>query len=160
MNSIQELPTGTQTLIVSKLYYGILTKSLEKLEVDRYFAVLLFLNGKKSCCQQVICDSLLIDKAAMVKVLDYLSKAGYIERKVNADDRREHFIILSKRGEKQIKEIQRNVELIEKKVFENITKQDELVFKRILNSITVNLKQLPSNNLFFDYKNIKKKQTK
>ena len=94
MNRTIEIPTGTQTLLVSKLYYGILTKNLDKLSIDRYFAVLLFLNESKNCCQQMICDSLMIDKAAMVKVLDYLSKAGLIERLTNPIYRREHVIIL------------------------------------------------------------------
>lgn len=152
-----DIPTGTQTLIVSKLYYGVLTKSLDKLEIDRYFAVLLFLFHNKNCCQQVVCDSLKIDKAAMVKVLDYLSKADYIQRKTNPKDRREHFIVLSKKGEKQTKEIQKAVQLIEQKAFEHVVKQDEVVFKRVLDRITENLKEMPSNKeLFFNYKSTKK----
>jgi DNA-binding MarR family transcriptional regulator len=152
-----DIPTGTQTLILSKLYYGILTKSLDKLEIDRYFAVLLFLSHNKNCCQQVVCDSLKIDKAAMVKVLDYLSKADYIQRKTNPKDRREHFIVLSKKGEKQTKEIQKAVQLIEQKAFEHVVKQDEVVFKRVLDRITENLKEMPSNkDLFFNYKSTKK----
>jgi len=160
VNSTQGIPTGTQTLIFSKLYYGVLTKSLDKLDIDRYFAIILFLSNNKNCCQQVICDSLMVDKAAMVKVLDYLSKAGYIERKVNPKDRREHFIVLSKKGEKQTKEIAKTVELIEKKTFENITKQEEVIFNKVIDQMLENLKELPSNNLFFNYKNTKKKLIK
>lgn len=156
MSAFDDIPTGTRTLLLSKLYYGILSKSLDKLDIDRYFAVLLFLSKHKNCCQQVICDNLLIDKAAMVKVLDYLSKAGLIGRKTNPNDRRQHFIVLSKKGEKQTKEIQRTVQLIEQKVFENVPKADEIVFKRVMEQLSINMKQMPLNHLRFNYKNTKK----
>lgn len=152
-----EIPSGTQTLIFSKLYYGVLTKSLDKLDIDRYFAIILFLNNNKSCCQQVICNNLMMDKAAMVKVLDYLSKQGCIERKTNPKDRREHFIVLSKKGEKQAKEILKAVKHIEQKAFLTVSKQDEAIFKNVLSSVTHNLKALPFNDLFFDYNSTKKK---
>lgn len=150
------IPTGTQTLLVSKLYYGVLTKTLDKLEIDRYFAVLMFLKHNKSCCQQVVCDSLLIDKTAMVKVLDYLTKAGLIERKTNPKDRREHFIVLSKKGEKQTNEIIKAVSRIEQKAFDNVSKSDELIFKKVLQTIGTNLKEIPANELMFNYKTTKK----
>lgn len=155
-----EIPTGMQTLLISKLYYGILTKSLDKLAIDRYFAVLLFLKDQKNCCQQVICDNLLIDKAAMVKVLDYLSKAGLIERVTNPNDRREHFIILSKKGEKQTSEIRKVVTYIEQKTFENVSKQEEMIFKKVLQRVGENLKEMPSNKIVFNYKTTKKNNKK
>lgn len=151
-----ELPIGTKTLIFSKLYYGVLTKSLEKLEIDRYFSVMLHLFNTKNCSQQNICNSLLIDKTAMVKVLDYLSRVGYTERKTNPNDRREHFIILSKKGEKQTKEIIRSVKLIDQKAFKNISETDVKAFKKVLDKISENIKGLPSNDLFFNYKKTKK----
>ena len=97
-----EIPIGTQTLIMSKLYYGVLSKSLESLDTERYFSILLYIqNNNGCCCQQNICDSLVIAKTAMVKILDVLSKAGFIERKTNPKDRREYFISLSEKGKKQ-----------------------------------------------------------
>jgi DNA-binding MarR family transcriptional regulator len=34
----------------------------------------------------------------MVKVIDHLIKVGFVDRNVNPDDRREHFIVLTKKG--------------------------------------------------------------
>jgi DNA-binding MarR family transcriptional regulator len=154
--SIHDIPTGTQTLILSKLYYGVLTKSLEKQDIDRYFSVVLFLNENKDCCQQEICNALMIDKTAMVKVIDYLSKHGCVERKTNPRDRREHTVVLSKKGEKLAKDIVRIVKHIEHKAFEGVSKHDEENFKKILSNVTLNLKGMPFNDLFFNYKNTSK----
>lgn len=153
---VHDIPTGTQTLILSKLYYGVLTKSLERKDIDRYFSIILFLNDNKDCCQQEICNSLMVDKTAMVKVIDYLSKHGCVERKVNPRDRREHTIVLSRKGEKLAKEIVKAVKQIEQKAFEGISKNDEENFKRVLSGVSSNLKEMPFNDLFFNYKSTSK----
>lgn len=159
MNTI-EIPTGTKTLIFSKLYYGVLTKNLAKLDIDRYFAVILFLNANEKSCQQTICNNLMMDKAAMVKVLDYLTKAGYIHRITNPNDRREHFIELTEKGIKKSKEIIKSVNEIEQKAFSGVSKKDAVIFNKVLHSLSNNIKELPSTNLFFNYKNTKNKPIK
>ena len=149
------LPVGTQAFILSKMYYGALTKSLEKLDIERYFSVLYFLYNNKNCCQQVICDNLKIDKTAMVKVMDYLSKAGWVERKINPNDRREHYISLSKKGEKQTKEVVRSFKAIDEKAFSNITESERKAFFKVMFKVCENLEQLPSDHLTFNYKKSK-----
>jgi DNA-binding MarR family transcriptional regulator len=151
-----QLPLGTQTLIFSKLYYGALTKSLEHLDADRYFSVLLYLQACKKCCQQQICNHLMIDKTAMVKVLDYLSKLGYVQKETNPKDRREHFISLSKKGELAANEIKKSVKLIEKKALLNISANELETFLSVLLRITENVKQMPFTDLFFNYKRTQK----
>lgn len=153
-----DLPVGTRALIVSKLYYGALSKSLGNLEIERYYSVLFFLHHHQNVCQQVVCDHLKIDKTAMVKVLDYLSKAGYIERKTNPNDRREHFISLSKKGEKQTEKIVKSFNSIDEKAFDGVSESDKKSFLKVLNAVSVNLNTLPSNDLFFNYKKTKPKK--
>ncbi len=156
--SSTDLPIGTQALILSKLYYGALSKSLGNLEIERYYSVLFFLHHHQNVCQQVVCDHLKIDKTAMVKVLDYLSKAGYIERKTNPNDRREHFICLSKKGEKQTEKIVKSFNSIDEKAFEAISESDRKTFIKVMNVVSQNLNGLPSNDLFFNYKKTKAKK--
>ena len=45
-----DIPVGTRALILSKYYYGVLSKSLENLEIERYYSVLYFLfeNGPET----------------------------------------------------------------------------------------------------------------
>ena len=152
-----DIPIGTQTLILSKLYYGVLSKKLEKLDTERYFSILYYIqNHNGCCCQQDICDSLYIDKTAMVKVLDTLSKAGLIERKTDPKDRRRHYISLSKKGIQQTKEISRTFSELDVQFFKNISKKEQESFKDILQKLMGNLISIPKNDLFFNYKKTKK----
>ena len=151
-----EIPIGTKTMILSKLYYGVMSKNLEKLDTERYFAILYYIqNNNGCCCQQDICDSLYVDKTAMVKILDVLTKTGFIERKVNPKDRRQHYISLSKKGEKQTKEISKSFGALDKQMFDHISEKDKLIFKTVLKQLTENLLEIPKNDLFFKYQKTK-----
>lgn len=151
-----ELPVGTQALILSKLYYGVLSKSLEDLEIERYFSILYFLNGKNGCSQQCICNNLAIDKTAMVKVIDYLIKAGYVVRESNPADRREHVIVLTKKGQKRSDEIVRSFHAIDREIFSKVPKNDRQAFTRVLGLLAEHLRALPGNDIFFHYKKTNK----
>lgn len=147
-----KLSVGTKALILSKLYYSVLSKSLEDLDVERYYSILFFLNENNGCNQQCICNNLAVDKTAMVKVIDYLIKVGFVDRNVNPDDRREHFIVLTKKGLKQTAEIVKAFQDIDKEIFSSIPKEEQAIFNNVMCKLSSKLKQLPANDLFFNYK--------
>jgi DNA-binding MarR family transcriptional regulator len=153
-----KLPVGTKALILSKFYYGVLSKSLENLDLERYYSVLYFLNENNGCNQQCICNNLAIDKTAMVKVIDHLIKSDLVDRVINPDDRREHFIKLTKKGIKQTEEVVRSFMAIDAEIFSNVTKEDQETFNKVLDRLSLNLKALPSNDLFFNYKKTGRKK--
>jgi len=146
-----DVPVGTKALILSKLYYGVLSKQLENLDIERYFSVLYFIYQNPRCTQQHICNQLAVDKTAMVKVMNYLIKADYIQREINPEDRREHFVVLSKKGKKQTGAIVNAFQQIDKQMFARIPKSEQKTFMKVLEKATINLGKLPSNDLFFTY---------
>jgi DNA-binding MarR family transcriptional regulator len=149
---------GTKALILSKLYYGVVSKSLEELDIERYFSVLYFLKDNNGCSQQCICNNLAIDKTAMVKVIDYLIKADYIKRKVNPNDRREHFILLTKKGEQRTNEVVKSFDALDEKMFSGILLKEKEMFMKVLSLLTESLRSFPSNDLFFNYRKSAKKK--
>ncbi len=151
-HNFSDLSFGTKALILSKLYYSVLSKRLEKLDVERYFSVLFFLHKNNGCNQQFICNNLNIDKTAMVKVIDYLIKVGFVDRNINPQDRREHFIMLTKKGQKQTLEIVNSFEEIDYHIFSAIPKDEQEIFYKVLEKLSFKLKELPSHDLFFSYK--------
>lgn len=157
IDNYEKHSVGVKTLILSKLYYSVLSKSLEKLDVERYFSILNFLHDNNGCSQQFICNNLAIDKTAMVKIIDYLIKANFVERRLNPKDRREYFIVLTKKGLKQTAEIVKAFQLIDEKIFANTSKQDQLVFSKVLCQVSTTLKEMPATDLFFNYKKTKKR---
>ncbi len=155
-----KLSVGTKALILSKLYYSVLSKSLESIDIERYYSILFFLNENNGCNQQCICNNLAIDKTAMVKVIDYLIKVGFVDRNVNPEDRREHFIVLTKKGLKQTAEIVKAFNEIDKEIFSSIPKEEQAIFNKVICQLPTKLKELPANDLFFNYKQTSKKRKK
>lgn len=153
-----KLPIGTKALILSKLYYSVLSKSLESLDVERYYSILFFLNENNGCNQQCICNNLAIDKTAMVKVIDHLIKVGFVDRNVNPDDRREHFIVLTKKGLKQTSEIVKSFNTIDGEIFSGVSKEDQATFHKVMCQLSSKLKELPATDLFFNYKKTARKK--
>ena len=158
-NTKSEIPIWIQAIILSKYYFGVLTKRLDNLDVDRYFSVLQFLHENNGCSQQYICNHLAIDKTAMVKVMDYLIKAGYITRKINSKDRREHFILLTKKGFKRTTEVVNAFREIDNEILSKISKKDKDCFVKILNVLVESLQSLPAHDLFFNYQAKKRKES-
>jgi MarR family transcriptional regulator, transcriptional regulator for hemolysin len=153
----KNIPIGTKALILSKFYYGVLSKRLEHLKVERYYTILYFLYTNNGCSQQHICNNLAIDKTAMVKVIDYLVRNGLIERKKNPADRREQFITLTKQGARETEQVVNAFLKVDEEIFKSIRKQDRQVFTSVIDDLTLTLKAMPGNDLFFHYKKTAKK---
>jgi DNA-binding MarR family transcriptional regulator len=160
INEEMNIPVGTKALIFSKLYYSVLSKNLEELDVERYYSILNFLYENNGCNQQYICNNLAIDKTAMVKIIDYFIKAGFVDRNVNPEDRREHFIVLTKKGLKQTEEIVNSFKALDAGIFADIKQEDRETFEHVLNHLTGHLKELPYTDLFFHYKKTGRKKRK
>lgn len=151
----KDLPFGTQTFILSKLYYSVLSKRLDSIEIERYFSILLFIKNHSGCTQQQICDMLYIDKTAMVKIIDYLAKAGYVERHTNQADRRQHSIVLTEIGLTRTDEIIVAFEELDNYVFSEMSLEQRNFFFHTVDNMCERLKDLPANSLFFNYKKSK-----
>lgn len=94
----------------------------------------------------------------MVKVIDNLIKVGFVDRNVNPDDRREHFIVLTKKGQRQTSEIVKSFNTIDTEIFSNVSKEDQATFNKVLCQLSENLKTLPATDLFFNYKKTGRKK--
>ncbi len=160
MTQLSKLPIGTKALILSKVYYGVLSKKLENLDIDKYYTVLYFLKFNNGCKQQYMCNNLSIDKTAMVKIIDYLIKSGIVDRNVNPDDRREHFILLTKKGIRHADEVEMVFNGLDEKMFESVTKEEKQIFEKVLDKLMTSIAKLPANDLFFTVKTTGTKKKK
>lgn len=142
------LPMAASMAIITKYYYGALSKMLEHLEIERYFTALYLIHKtNEKCTQQYLSDMLHVDKVSMVRILDYLVKKGMIERVVNPDDRREHIVVLTKKGEKVIPEIDKAISELNKIASKGINKEEQKIFWLGIETIMNNLKHLPVNTV-------------
>lgn len=152
MKEKEAIPLGTQALIFSKYYYGVLAKSLNDLDIERYFSILYYLYFNPDCSQQQICNSMGVNKTAMVKVLAYLKRNGYVASHTSANDRREHVVRLTPKGREQTLLVVEAFNTIDHHMFKQVSKAERTVFIKVLRKLTVSLAGLPAEELFFDYK--------
>jgi MarR family transcriptional regulator, transcriptional regulator for hemolysin len=149
------LPVGVQALIISKRYYGVLSRWLESIEIDRYYTILYFLSSHDGCTQQEICNGLAVDKGAMVKVLDYLRKHGYVTRRVNPEDRREHIVRLTTKGKARAEKVVDAFERLDARVFRKTPKGKRKNFRTMMEALDSELRIIPGDELFFNYTKVK-----
>lgn len=156
----KELPLGRHWAILSKVYVGALTKKLEALDIERHYSLLIVLHNKPDCNQKCLTEILRIDKASLVRVIDHLSKKGYVKRVINPSDRREHYIRLTPKAEKVIPVITKAVRELNAVALKGLSKSGVELFYDTLRNAQDNLNKEPLNKVMIHYKKMSDKNEK
>lgn len=144
----QCMPLGKYMGVLTKIYFGALSKKLEHLGVDRHFSTLIAIDKtKEKCTQQYLSDLLNFDKVSMVRMLDYLVDKKMIVRTVNPNDRREHIIALTPKAIKIMPEIHKGIAEMNAIAFKGVNKSDREIFYSCMTSILANMEYLPANEV-------------
>lgn len=99
-------PLGRITGRISRMFFGTLQKRLSHLDIQRSFYPLLLIDaGEGKLTQQELANELLSDKVQIVRIVDYLSTNGYVERVQNQKDRREYNLTITDKGREAIPDI-------------------------------------------------------
>lgn len=154
----KELPLGRHLAILSKVYVGALTKKLEELDIERHYSLLIVLHHKPDCNQKCLTEILKIDKASLVRVIDYLSKKGYVKRTVNPSDRREHFIRLTAKAQRDIPVITKAVQDLNNILLKGFSRENVELFYNMLRDAQENLNKEPVNKVVIHYKRMSTKR--
>ncbi|HXC04139.1 MAG TPA: MarR family transcriptional regulator [Bacteroidia bacterium] len=159
INFTEEFPLGRRFGLLMRMYFGALTKKLEELDIDRHYSILILLeNAEKSkgtCSQQDVSNILKIDKASMVRNIDYLVKKKYIKRTVNPVDRREHNLILTAKARKTLPTIHEAVQELNTTAFAGLSKASQKGFYQSLDILARNLAEEPAHTIIIDVKKAK-----
>lgn len=143
---------------LTKQYVGHVMKQMEKSPITRYYFP-LYLIGKNSgkICQQQLADKLLMDKVSLVRILDALTEEGFIERKVNPADRRQHLLHVTKSGAEWIPEIEQTLNEADDLFYGLIPEKDRAIFKQNLEIIVEATKQFTVEDVELYYNRTNKK---
>ncbi|GAB2615147.1 MarR family winged helix-turn-helix transcriptional regulator [Belliella aquatica] len=79
------------------------------------------------------------DHPTLTRIIDILSKKGFVERIPHPQDRRSFQLHLTKEGSEKVNSLKPDVAQIREKAWENLDEKDFDEFKRILNTIYSNL---------------------
>ncbi len=104
---------------LAKAYAGAFTERLSHLPIDRYYYALVVIESYNGDLNQtVLADEMLIDKASVVRMLDYLEAEQCILRKRNPQDRRAHILELMPKALDMLPEIKSAVREINARCLE------------------------------------------
>jgi DNA-binding MarR family transcriptional regulator len=90
---------------ISKMSQAILQDNLQHLDIDRSFYPLLLIDAGNGITQQELAKALLCDKVQVVRIIDYLSSNGYVERIQNQIDRRKYELRATEKARNVIPDI-------------------------------------------------------
>jgi len=153
MSNTLNSPLGKTFSTLTKLYVGALTARLSNLDIERHFYVLHLINQRNSPISQKCLGELLgYDKTNMVRVVDYLSNHGYVERVQNPNDRREQFVELTAKALELLPRIELAFKEVNDFAVAGFTPQDLEKFANLLAQVETNLLKLPSRPVHIDYK--------
>lgn len=139
-----EQPLGRMLSSLGKGYLQLLRAKLQHLDIDRnYYALVLIENSDGSITQQELALKLDTDKVSIVRIIDYLSGKGYVQRIQNTEDRRKHSLLLTHKAKFALPEIKKSFSEINEIVLNglNSSQVSELTesIKKIKNNIKDNI---------------------
>ncbi|MCC7533187.1 MAG: MarR family transcriptional regulator [Bacteroidia bacterium] len=134
-----ESPLGLRFNNLFKRYNQATDKLLKEEDIDRYFFILRLICEHKSITQQCLADSLQIDKTIMVRIIDYLSKGGFINRTPHATDRRAYLITPTEKALNLAPKIDKTFHYLNQSAFKGFTKQEINEFKIYIERMEQNL---------------------
>jgi DNA-binding MarR family transcriptional regulator len=137
-----EQPLGRLLSHLGKGFLNLLIDKLSYLDINRNFYALILIESREGqLTQNDLAELLDTDKVTVVRVIDYLSKKGYVIRVRNISDRRKHFLSLSSKAKKELPAIKSALEDVTNTSLRNLTLSQIDQFYSILGIIKKNLKE-------------------
>ncbi|MES2690828.1 MAG: MarR family transcriptional regulator [Bacteroidota bacterium] len=133
---------------MAKRYYGLMDEEFKDIDIERYYFILSLICKQKNIKQQFLCNCLKIDKASMVRVIDYLTRHDYIMRIVNPDDRREHIIIPTEKALSALPHFENAFRKLNDECLKDFSAVEKDKFYRMMERVVDNLSAASPDNVF------------
>jgi DNA-binding MarR family transcriptional regulator len=130
---------------------GAASHCLRDLPIERNFHMIALIGNHAALTQQQLATMLRLDKAAIVRGLDYLTERSLVKRVADAVDKRVHRLMLTAKGIRVHAEVSRVFEDLNSAAFRGFTPQEKKAFCSLLARMENNLRALPSNNYTLKY---------
>jgi MarR family transcriptional regulator for hemolysin len=133
-------PLGKYLAGTGRKFLTALNVELRNLDIERnFYALLIIEGGRGKITQQDLAEMLESDKVSVVRIIDYLSGKGYVQRVKDSSDRRKYGLILTPKAENEIPQIKKAIEEVTQKAFKGITGKKIEELYDTLNIIRYNL---------------------
>lgn len=130
------MPLGRVFGELAKAFAGTFSERLDHLPIKRYHYALVVINAHDGdLSQTTLGHEMYLDKASVVRMLDYLESEGCIVRKQNPTDRRAHLLELTPKALDMIPEIIKAVKDTNKMCLEKAREAGIEDFNEVLNQM-------------------------
>ncbi len=86
-----------------------------------------------------VAENLCVQPATITRMLDRLVKAGFVQRRTDADDQRVSRVYLTEKGHELLQPIEQVWQELEEISFANLTLEERLLLRRLLLQVNENL---------------------
>jgi DNA-binding MarR family transcriptional regulator len=108
-NQVLKEPVGRIMAKIGKLFQEELHGDLKNLDINRSFYPLILIESEEGITQQELAGKLLCDKVQVVRIIDYLSSKGYVERKPSQTDKRKYKLMLTEKAKLNLPNIKKAI---------------------------------------------------
>ena len=137
-NSLKE-PIGRILDKIGKLFLAKLQTNLTHLDIERSFFPLLLIEAGNGLTQQNLAQKLNCDKVQVVRIIDYLSSNGYVQRVTNKTDKRKYELVITEKARVIIPDVRNAFEKTTSLAFKSLSNQQIDEFYSIITTIESNL---------------------
>lgn len=102
-------PIGRKMDKVGRMFQAELQAELQHLDIERSFYPLMLIEAGNGITQQELADKLLCDKVQVVRIIDYLSSNGYVERVQNQTDKRKYELTITEKARLVLPDIKKAI---------------------------------------------------
>jgi len=124
---------------ISKISQDIVQGNLSHLDIDRSFYPLLLIEAGNGITQQELARELSCDKVQVVRIIDYLSSNGYVERTPNKTDKRKYELSVTDKARKVIPNIKKAFDELSAVTLKGLTLKQKNELYAMLTIIVSNL---------------------
>ena len=124
---------------ISKISQDIVQGNLSHLDIDRSFYPLLLIDAGNGITQQELARELSCDKVQVVRIIDYLSSNGYVDRIPNKTDKRKYELSVTDKARKLIPDIKKAFDELSAITLKGLTIKQKNELYTLLTIIASNL---------------------
>ena len=145
---LQLPPLGKVFTLTGKSFLHLLNEKLSYLDIDRdYYALILIEMGAGNLTQNELANKLETDKVSVVRIVDYLTDKGYVERVENDADKRKYRLTLTAKAKEALPGIKQSMQECTDRAFGGLTQNQQVEFMSLLGQIKNNLSKAKNTGI-------------
>lgn len=137
--TLMQEPVGRKMDKIGRMFQIKLQEKLRHLDIDRSFYPLLLIEAGNGITQQELAGKLRCDKVQVVRIIDYLSSNGYVERVQSRHDKRKYELAITEKAAQLIPDIKNVLDETTSVSFKGLSQHQVEEFYNTLNKIENNL---------------------